>query len=185
MSLSWLPNALSVARILLVAPAVYLLFIEAYLATLVLFAVAGISDGVDGWLAKRFGWASELGAILDASADKLLVAAMFIALGIKGLVPWWLVGLIFLRDLCIVAATWINRQRIRNYEVRPFFTSKVNTAVQIGFVLLVIADAEWNFLAPELMGAAITVSALAVLISGLHYLHAWMHILRGMDRSKA
>ena len=182
MSLAWLPNALSVGRILLVGPAVYLLLNEAYVATLALFFVAGVSDGVDGWLAKRFNWASRLGAFLDAAADKLLMAAMFVSLGWLGIVPWWLVGLIFLRDLCIVTGAWFSRRHLPDYRVRPFFTSKVNTAVQIVFVLVVIADAAWNLLAPELMSAAVTVSALSVLVSGLHYLHDWLRALRTFKR---
>ncbi|MEA5444783.1 CDP-alcohol phosphatidyltransferase family protein [Gammaproteobacteria bacterium AB-CW1] len=181
----WLPNALSSFRLVLIVPTVLFLLDEAYFLTLCLFAVAGVSDGVDGWLAKRFGWTSRLGAVLDAAADKLLMAAIFITLGYKGLVPLWLVALVFVRDLWIVLGAWYNRHRLAEFEVRPFLTSKINTAVQICFVLLVIADAQWQLLAPSLMAGAVAVATLSVVASGLDYLQDWIRQLRQASRSRS
>ncbi|MDQ2069447.1 CDP-alcohol phosphatidyltransferase family protein [Natronospira bacteriovora] len=185
MSLRWLPNALSVARLILIVPMLLLLFAEQYLLTLILFAIAGISDGVDGWLAKRFGWQTRLGAVLDAAADKLMIAAVFIALGWKGLVPVWLVVLIFVRDLWIVLGAWYNRHHLADFEVRPFLTSKINTAVQVCFVLLVIADAAWPFLTPALKSGAVAVAALSVVVSGLDYLQDWMRQMKKARQGEA
>jgi cardiolipin synthase (CMP-forming) len=185
MSLRWLPNALSILRLFLIPPMVMLLVAEAYFLTLILFAAAGISDGVDGWLAKRFGWQSQLGAVLDAAADKLLIAAVFITLGWQGLVPVWLVALIFVRDLWIVLAAWYNRHHFADFQVRPFLTSKINTAVQVCFVLLVVADAAWPFLPPSLMSGAVAVATLSVVVSGLDYLQDWWRQLRDARRASA
>jgi len=182
MSLRWLPNALSILRLISIGPMVMLLLAEAYFLTLCLFAAAGISDGVDGWLAKRFGWESRLGAILDAAADKLLMAAVFITLGVKGLVPLWLVGLVFVRDLWIVLGAWYNRHHLAEFQVRPFLTSKINTAVQVCFVLLVIANAAWQFLPESLMVGALAVATLSVVISGLDYLQDWIRRLRSQGQ---
>jgi len=177
MNWSWLPNALSGLRLLLIPPMIFLLLEEAFLATLILFAIAGISDGVDGWLAKRYGWQSRLGAILDAAADKLLMASAFITLGWMGLVPIWLVALVFVRDLWIVLGAWYNRHHLANFQVRPFITSKINTAVQVCFVILVIADAAWALLTEPLMAGAVAVATLSVVISGLDYLQDWLRRL--------
>lgn len=183
MSLRWLPNALSTLRLFLIPPMVWLILSQQYFLTLLLFAAAGISDGIDGWLAKRFGWQSRVGAVLDAAADKLLIAAVFITLGWQGLVPVWLVVLIFVRDLWIVLGAWYNRHHLQDFQVRPFLTSKINTAVQVCFVLLVVADAAWQFLPAYLMSGAVAVAALSVVVSGLDYLQDWIRQLGNRQRS--
>jgi cardiolipin synthase (CMP-forming) len=177
-SLHWLPNAISIMRLALVPPVVVLLFAGQYPATLILFAVAGISDGLDGFLAKRFGWGSRLGALLDAAADKILMVAVFVSLAIKGLVPWWLVGLVFVRDLWIVLGAWYNRHHLPDFKPRPFVSSKINTGVQICFVLLVIAQAGYAFAPAAFMHFALGVATLAILVSGLDYLMDWLRQVR-------
>jgi len=179
MSLRWLPNALSILRLLLIPPMIGLLLNEAYFWTLVLFALAGVSDGVDGWLAKRFGWQTRLGALLDAAADKWLMASIFITLGWIGLVPVWLVALVFIRDLWIVLGVWYNRHHLANFQVTPRLTSKINTGVQVGFVLVVIADAAWHLLNESLMAGAVAVATLSVVVSGLDYLQDWLRRIGG------
>ena len=94
MSLRWLPNAICVARIVLIAPVIYALLHAEYVWTLALFGAAGVSDGLDGWLAKTFGWTSRLGKILDPIADKLLLVSAFLTLAWTGLAPLWLLSLI-------------------------------------------------------------------------------------------
>ncbi|WP_373508037.1 CDP-alcohol phosphatidyltransferase family protein, partial [Thiocapsa sp.] len=102
MQLRDLPNIISVLRLVAVAPVMYLLLRQEYGWALVLFAAAGASDGLDGYLAKRYDWRSRLGGILDPLADKALLVACFLILGWQGLVPVWLVIAVILRDLVIV-----------------------------------------------------------------------------------
>src|SRR3990167_3624193 len=103
-----LPNALTVLRLVLVIPFLYFLYQEAYVEAFYLFVFAGITDALDGWLARYFRWQSPFGTFVDPVADKLLIAASFIGLALLGCFPWWLVALVFLRDLSIALGvyTW-------------------------------------------------------------------------------
>ena len=114
MSLSWLPNAISLLRIGLVPPLLWLMLRGRYDIALILFIVAGFSDGVDGYLAKRFNWQSRAGALLDPTADKLLVAGSFVTLGVTGHLPMWLAAIVVLRDLIIFGGAMAY-----NFLVRP------------------------------------------------------------------
>ena len=100
--LRWLPNAISILRILLILPILELIVRGNYHAALLLFFIAGFSDGLDGYLAVRFNWQSRLGGLLDPVADKLLVAGMFITLAWIGLIPVWLASVVIARDVIIV-----------------------------------------------------------------------------------
>jgi hypothetical protein len=102
MSLSFLPNLLCILRMLLVWPLAVVIFQGRYELVLAIFALAAFTDALDGFLAKRFDWTSELGKHLDPLADKLLLVTMFVCLSTIGLVPWWLTGFVLLRDLIIV-----------------------------------------------------------------------------------
>ena len=173
MSLSWLPNAISLLRIVLVAPIVLLIARGEYGWALVLFWVAGFSDGLDGYLAVRYDWSTRLGALLDPAADKLLMTALFVTLAWQGLVPVWLAAIVILRDLVIVAGALAYNYLIKPVPGEPSHISKVNTALQMLFVLFVISRA--GFAWPDqititLLGAAILVT---VVISGVDYVLSW------------
>ena len=127
-------------RLLLVPPVVMLILAEDYSLALGLFFLAGVSDGVDGFLAKRFGWQSELGGLLDPLADKLLMMLSIAALALGGLVPLWLAAVIVLRDLVIVAGAIAYRYLIGPFTAAPTLISKINTGVQILLVLVVLAN---------------------------------------------
>jgi len=133
-----LPNLITVFRFLLVPPIVLLLLNHYYSEALLVFAVAGFSDALDGFLAKRYGWASRLGGLLDPLADKLLLVSAFVALGWLGLIPAWLVVLVILRDLVIVSGAAIYHVRIEQLDAVPSLVSKLNTFTQILLVLAVI-----------------------------------------------
>jgi cardiolipin synthase len=166
---SWLPNALSVARILLVPPSVLSLFAGRFDVTLVCFGCAALSDGLDGWLAKTFGWTSRLGKILDPIADKLLLVSLYMALAVLGRVPVWLTAAVVLRDVVIVLGAMVYRVVIGYIEGHPTAVSKLNTLVQLVFVLLVIVRAQWPQLPASLvvwLGAIVFVTTM---ISGLDY----------------
>lgn len=136
---------------------------------LVMFAAAAASDAADGYLAKRFGWQSNLGAILDPIADKLLLATVLIVLGFLGLVPLWLVAAAVARDAVIVAGAVSYRIFIGPLEARPSRISKLNTLCQAAFILAVVGKVETG-LPPAwlqvLLGALVFAT---VVVSGIDY----------------
>jgi len=173
MSLRWIPNAISLLRIALVAPVLVLLHRGEYGWALLLFWAAGLSDGVDGFLANRYDWQSKLGALLDPVADKLLVAGMFISLAVIGLIPVWLATVVILRDLVIVAGAIAYHVLIEPVSGEPTTISKLNTAVQLLFLLCVISRAAFDWpdpIAVTVLGAATFVT---VTISGVDYVLRW------------
>lgn len=172
MNLRQLPNTISVFRILLVFPIIYLLLNLQYQQTLLLFVVAGVSDGVDGFLAKHYGWQTWLGGVLDPLADKFLLVSCFIALAWMGLLPWWLVVLVMLRDIVIIAGATYYYFRVDRIDAQPTFLSKFNTVSQIGLVVVVIF-AEIVSLPSWLVTAMIIFVALTTISSGIDYVVAW------------
>jgi cardiolipin synthase len=173
MSLRWIPNAISVMRILLIGPVLVLLIRGEYAWALLLFWLAGLSDGVDGWLAMRFGWQSKIGALLDPVADKLLIAGMFITLAVIGLVPAWLSAVVILRDLVIVGGAVAYHFLIEPVSGEPTTVSKLNTLIQLLFLLCVLSRATFGWpdsIAVTVLGAATLVT---VVVSGLDYVLRW------------
>ena len=167
-----IPNIISVFRILLVFPILLLLLQEQFANALVLFAVAGVSDGVDGFLAKRFNWQTWIGGLLDPLADKLLLVSSFVALGWLGLLPLWLVALVFLRDLVIVAGAFYYHYHVGKVGGEPTLISKVNTFVQILLVLLVVFAQIFAVpgLLIQLLIAIVTITTIS---SGVDYVIKW------------
>ena len=131
MSFSWLPNAISLMRIVLVAPILMLILQGSFGWALALFCIAGFSDGVDGYLAKRFDWHTRLGALLDPVADKLLIAGTFITLAYTQDIPLWLAAVVILRDVVIVVGATAYNFLVRPVEGEPTRVSKLNTLVGV------------------------------------------------------
>ena len=125
MELRWLPNAISVFRILLIVPVVYSILHARYVEALALFFVAGFSDGVDGFLAKRFGWHTRLGALLDPIADKLLMASIYVTLALVSKLPIWLAALVVLRDVVILGGATAYNFLIAPVQGEPTRISKL------------------------------------------------------------
>ncbi|NVJ50853.1 MAG: CDP-alcohol phosphatidyltransferase family protein [Gammaproteobacteria bacterium] len=171
--LNQLPNAITVMRVLLVAPLVYLLAQSQYYYALWVFFIAGISDGIDGFLAKRFNWKSRFGAIVDPLADKLLLVSTMLMLSLLGHMDWWLFGLVTLRDLIIVVGAVIYHKALGPYEMQPSRLSKSNTFLQILFVVSLLVHLG-IFMLPNwyLISIEITVYVSTV-ASGLHYILLW------------
>jgi cardiolipin synthase len=169
MTLRWLPNAICVLRMLLVAPVVIALARGDYALTLLLFAVAAASDGLDGWLAKTFGWSSRVGKILDPVADKVLLVTVIVALVVRGLAPLWLGVAAVLRDLIIVGGALAYHFLIGRIEGRPTVISKLNTVLQLSFVLVVVAAAAWPWLPRALIVALGAATFVTTVVSGLDY----------------
>jgi cardiolipin synthase (CMP-forming) len=139
-----IPNIISVIRILLVVPVALALAHHQLALTLLLFAIAAASDAADGFLAKRFGWQSELGGILDPIADKLLLATVFITLGFLTLVPLWLVVAAVARDVIIIVGAAAYRGFIGPLTAHPSVISKFNTLCQAAFILAVVGSAAFS-----------------------------------------
>jgi len=118
-----IPNLISVLRIFLSVPVVWSMLELRFDIALLLFAVAGISDGLDGYLAKHFGWQSRLGGLLDPLADKVLLVSSYLTLAILGMIPMLLMLLVILRDLVIVTGALVYNFRIRELEVAPSLVS--------------------------------------------------------------
>ena len=114
-------------------------------AAFALFVAAGVSDAVDGFLAKRFGMTSELGAHLDPLADKALIVSIYVSLGITGAIPRWLVILVVSRDIMIVTAVIVSWLFDKPVAMKPLMVSKLNTAAQVAFAALVLASLSFGF----------------------------------------
>ncbi|MEL7310934.1 MAG: CDP-alcohol phosphatidyltransferase family protein [Pseudomonadota bacterium] len=139
--LRWLPNIISYTRIGLV-PLVFGALLDAKFGlALILFVAAGFSDGLDGFLARRFGWHTELGAILDPIADKLLLIATFAALASVGAVPMWFALIVVARDLIIMGGAITYHFVVGGLEGKPTLVSKLNTLMLLLYVLLVLINA--------------------------------------------
>jgi cardiolipin synthase (CMP-forming) len=164
-----IPNALSVLRMLLVAPVAWLLARGEYQSTLWLFGFAAATDGLDGFLAKRCGWTSELGKILDPLADKILLVGVFITLAFTGLVPIWLAAVAVARDVTITVGAIAYKVLYGDPRGRPTPISKLNTLCQILYLLLVVA-AHATGRRPDtaitVMGALVFVTTM---VSGVDY----------------
>lgn len=173
MSLNWLPNAISLMRIALVAPILLLILQGSFGWALALFWLAGFSDGVDGYLAKRFNWHTRLGALLDPIADKLLVAGLFITLAYTGDIPVWLAATVIMRDVVIVAGAMAYNYLVRPVQGEPTRISKLNTALQLLFLLFVISRAGFGWpqeISITVLGASVLIT---VVISGVDYVWSW------------
>ncbi len=176
--MSHLPNIITVLRILLVIPTGWLMWQTRYPEAFALMAIAGLSDALDGFLARRFNWMSKLGAALDPLADKLLVAVVFVVFTLQGLIPLWVAVIVLLRDFVIVAGAGVYKVLYEEVEIAPTFVSKANTAMQIITLLLLMASLlEIEFLS-ALAGQLVNpycfyILAVLGVSSGIDYMFTW------------
>lgn len=168
-----LPNLISFLRLLAVMPVVLLLLEGQFGWALLLFVIAGLSDGLDGWLAKHFHWQSRLGGILDPLADKTLLVACFLVLGALKLIPIWLVVAAVGRDLIIVGGATLYHFRVEELQAAPTWASKLNTLVQIGLVVSVIGNAGPVPLPAGFIVFLTWLCLATTLISGIQYVWVW------------
>jgi len=178
-----LPNLICLLRLALIWPIVVALHKGQYLVALALFIAAAVSDGLDGYLAKRFGWTSELGKFLDPMADKLLLVMVFVQAAWLGLVPWWLTAAVVARDVMIGLGALIFRLWFGPLRGRPTLISKVNTAAQLVYVVLVLLNAALGLLPHEILDACALVTLATTAVSGVHYVliftrRAWVQPAR-------
>lgn len=159
----------------------WLLLSERTQAAFLLFVIAGVSDGVDGFLAKRFNWTSELGAYLDPLADKLLLVSVFVALGLNGDLPSWLVIAVVSRDLLIVSGvvlSWLLGAPVR---INPLIVSKANTVSQIVLAGTVLADLGFGLGLEILREILVWITAGLTVASLGAYLHTWLRHMSGAE----
>jgi cardiolipin synthase len=173
-----LPNLISLGRLLLVPLAISLILEGSYWAAFWIFVIAGISDALDGFIAKRFDRRTRLGALLDPLADKVLLVSVYVTLGIAGQLWAWLVVLVVFRDVMIVGGfLLVQAIAAAPRPLRPLFISKVNTGVQVALVGYILARRGLGF-DPGLFDAALSMAVAATtLVSGLTYLVQWARIL--------
>ena len=181
--LSYIPNYICIARILLVAPIVWLLVSRDYPMALVLIMLAGFSDGLDGFLARRFSWTTRIGGLLDPLADKLLLVSVFAALTWNGLIPLWLFAVVIGRDIVIVSGAVAYEMLIAPVEPNPSRVGKLNTVMALLYLFFVMT---WQVFSwpPEvsltIAGAAVFVVSL---VSGLDYVLTWSRLAQQAGRA--
>ena len=173
MNVSQLPNLITIARLALAPVFVLLVNDEDYALALVVFAAAGVSDGIDGFIAKRFHFESRLGAILDPVADKLLLVSAYVMLTVLGHLPLWLVIVVVFRDLLIVGGYLVYTSMYGPVHMRPSGLSKINTFMQIALVVAVLLEQAIGASYPILILGLAYAVLLTTLASGGHYLWTW------------
>ena len=169
-----IPNLITLGRILLVPVVVWAIISGEMRIAFLLFLAAGISDAVDGFLAKHFRMASELGAYLDPLADKALIVSIYVSLGIAGTLPIFLVILVVSRDIMIISAFLLAWLVGRPMPVRPLMVSKANTVAQIVLAVLILAEQAFGFNAGVVAQATMGLVAILTLLSIAFYLAEWV-----------
>lgn len=171
--LQYLPNGLTVLRLLLAVPLGVLILREEYTGALGVGVLAGLSDALDGVLARRLGALSRFGAALDPVADKVLITVMFVCLAQSGLVPWYLAAVVIARDIVIVAGAACYHALIGPFEFVATGLSKVNMFVQISFCVLVLLAQVVDGIPPAAIGAGAIAVLIAAAASGMDYVLSW------------
>jgi cardiolipin synthase (CMP-forming) len=169
-----IPNLITLARILMVPVIVWAIASNQMQIAFSLFLIAGLSDLVDGFLAKRFGMATELGAYLDPLADKAMIVSIYVALGIVEEIPRWLVILVVSRDIMIVAAVILSWLVDKPLKLKPLMVSKLNTVAQVLLALLVLATLSLKIEAGFAIQVLTVIVAILTLLSVAFYVAAWV-----------
>jgi len=177
-----LPNLITLARLLSVPLTIWLIFNGRYGAAFWVFIGAGLSDALDGYIAKRFDRRTRLGALLDPTADKALLAGVYVSLWLVGQLPGWLVGLVVLRDFLIVLGFVLIQTTAAPKRFDPLSISKLNTLVQLSLIGFVLAQG-LGIEAESVKWLLIAAAALTTVLSGLSYLARWARILAGSERA--
>jgi cardiolipin synthase len=168
-ALRHLPNLICLGRIALIWPTLAALSVHAYGWAAVCFGIAGVSDLLDGWLAKRFGWTSELGKWLDPAADKFLLVTVFVVAAWAGLVPRWLTAVVVARDVMIALGALTYLAWLGPLEGHPTFASKLNTLVQMAYLFGTLLYYAIGFPPVPLLLLAVWVTLATSVLSGLGY----------------
>lgn len=177
-----IPNLVTILRFLLVPPVAVLIVQGEYAWALLLFLIAGLSDGIDGFLARYFDWRTELGAVLDPLADKTLMITTYLLLGLQGHLPWWIAALVVVRDVVIIGGALAYRHVTHRLEMHPSVLSKFNTVVQVTLVLLVLLHLTWYPLDEGLILGLAALMVITTFASGGQYVWVWSRRAREVQR---
>ena len=168
-------------RIILILPILMLFVNDEFGWALGLFIIAGLSDGIDGYIAKRYDWNTRLGAFLDPAGDKLLVAWSFGTLAYLGHIPVWLAVIVISRDVVIVAGSFMYHYLVRRLEGEPTRISKLNTGLEFAFLIFVMSQAGFGWpdeITTTVIGASVLIT---VVISGYDDVSNWIRSARAGD----
>jgi cardiolipin synthase (CMP-forming) len=177
-----IPNLITLGRILLVPVVVWAITAGEMRIAFILFLAAGISDAVDGFLAKRFGMTTELGAYLDPLADKAMLVSIYVALGITEAVPRWLVILVVSRDIMIVSAVILSWLVDKPMPLKPLLVSKLNTVAQIALACVVMASLGFGFNADIAKLALTALVSVLTLSSVAFYVAEWVRHMNAAEK---
>lgn len=169
-----IPNALTLTRLILIAPFLVFLTQQKYSYAFYIFLFAGFTDALDGWLARLFDWQSPFGTFIDPMADKLLIASSFISLACIGKLPWWIVVLVFLRDLTISCGVFAWYQLIeQKLEIKPTLLSKTNTVLQLALVTLCLFELAYTSLNLHIFNILLVLTTATTASSFIDYIWTW------------
>ena len=172
-AIKMIPNFLTVMRIFLAIPIVWLILNERYSAVLWLAFIAGLSDGIDGWLARKLNVLGRFGAIADPISDKVMLVSSYVALAIVGVLPWWLTMIVVLRDLVIVSGAVAYHLLFGRYDMAPSLWGKLSTLVQIVFVLVMLAQQVYPVFPDISLQIGLWLVVVMAFISGGNYVYVW------------
>ena len=182
-----LPNLITISRLLLTPYIVWLLLIESYFLGFIFFLISGISDALDGFIAKRFNQKTLLGSYLDPIADKFLIVSAIVLLGYNGYVPIWLIIIIVSRDIAIFGAVIISWMLGTNLRIEPFIISKINTFLQLFYIVMTFAVILNNEFLTELILSIHDVTtyliAVSTVLSWLFYLRVWLINVNSVNKN--
>jgi cardiolipin synthase len=180
MDFNWfgsLPNLITIGRLILTPIAIDMIVTQNYRWAFWVFVAAGVSDAVDGWLARTFDLRSELGAVLDPVADKALIVSMFVTLAAVGLLPVWLAIMVVTRDLMIVGAVVISWLLGRPVEVKPLMISKATTLLQLVLTALALGGQAFGLPLDALIAVLIALVTALTMASASVYLLRWVEFM--------
>jgi len=174
-----IPNLITILRLILVPVVVVMINQGQWAAAFCVFAFAGISDAIDGFIARRYNMRTEFGAYIDPLADKALLVSIYVTLSVVNVLPGWIAIVVVSRDLMILAAIIVSRLLERPMEIRPLLVSKLNTAAQIAFAGLVLAMMAFQPQTGAVMDTGMWIVALLTVVSGVAYLTRWLRHMAG------
>jgi cardiolipin synthase len=169
-----IPNIITIGRLIIVPLLIVMIGQGRWMVAFLLFLAAGVSDAVDGFIARRFDMRSELGAYIDPLADKALLVSIYVSLAVADVLPAWLAIIVVSRDVMILGAFLVSSVMGRPVTIKPLLVSKLNTAAQIAFAALVLGVKAFELQLDRLVFAAILVVAALTIVSAAAYLGRWM-----------
>ncbi len=178
------PNLITLARLFSVPLMVWLVLDSRFGPAFWLFVIAALSDAVDGFLARRLGIRSTVGAFLDPLADKALLVGVYVALGYEGHLAEWLVIIVVFRDIIIIGGAILYQTLTQSLKMQPLMVSKINTGAQIALAAFVLAQLGFGFDDLGIAEAGVFGVAATTVVSGFSYVYVWGRRIAGLEHEK-